>query len=177
MAERPPKPEKDVGITQWRIAGAHVITTDQIETSSGLVQPIDARGQVLIGPHELGAQAVAPPGVWTNTPPNAAERMTNSGWRHGVWRNLTREQILEAKDKYDIPHLTGDEKGLVWIRGEERPIWLKPLLLSEVAGLLESEAPEHLEFIKQVVARNLRVLIGMTRPDSCGNYSPRREAA
>lgn len=85
------------------------------------------RGNALIGPHEAGAAAFFPPGVWSNTPEDFPKSRTNEGWRHGVWEPLTEIEIF-IRDQQGYP-VDGPSEHVIWVTGKERPITLEALSL------------------------------------------------
>src|SRR5436190_11999971 len=67
-------------------------------------------GQTLVGPHELGAQTLTPPGYIIRERESNPESYSIKGWRHGIWGAGPGEISLG-----------GVALGQVWINGRERP--------------------------------------------------------
>jgi hypothetical protein len=129
-------------------------------------------GEVLIGPHPIGGQAIIAPGVYCNTPSDLDDanedntqvpQLVAKGWRLGLWESADK-QALDEYHMLGYP-VRGDAKNLVWATGEERPITLPRLNLERIARIVWDEAPEHEDFIKTTAISVGGDLWAQTRPE------------
>jgi hypothetical protein len=174
MHRQSPLEERWLGeINQWQVVEAHKVTRD--------IGDIAVWGEVLIGPHPVGGQAIIPPGIYSNTPTNRFDdpeqdpQLTDRGWRFGIWESVDKE-ALGVYHILGYP-IRGDEENLVWVTGDERPISLPRLNLEKIARIVRTGAPEHEDFIKATSISVGGDLWAQTRPEIRDTKGPSIEKA
>jgi hypothetical protein len=141
---------------EWVVGAAHQICDHD-----------PAIGQVLIGPHELGGQALVPPGVIMNTPPEEEVPYDkHPNWRHGIWA---------AHPLWRDPRNGKYHRGLVWADGSERPVEVTDLTLHEANEVVRSEASHLLHFLEERTVVVAGLLWEITQPDGQGEYHMRKD--
>lgn len=131
MSEGRPSSHEWAGPAEWQIFDA-----------SQLCDHAMARGDVIVGPHLDGAQAIFPPGAWSNTPATGEfeHPYTKARWRLGIYREPSRTpSVLEIKT---IP---------------------------EIVDLLLEEAPQFIELVKKCSRRTALNFAALIRPDADGH--------
>ncbi len=118
------------------------------------IRAINGRGDLLLGPDERGeasgAMVIAPPGVLLRAP-QGDWPLTSVGWRQARWGP--------------------DRHGRVLI-DQARPFALVEVALGQVVEDLAEWAPELLEWVAQVIERDIRVLLGRMGRDCRGRHDP-----
>lgn len=151
MTQTKETPEGWLGeIKDWQVVEANRITY--------AIGDIAVIGKVLIGPHEIGGQAFIPPSIWSNTPEDFDDQVTNRGWRHGVWQRLGSQALIELHEHGSYP-VEGDESNLVWLDGTERPLSLNTNGLQNIVDKINDTVPnEFSSFAEEITANRIKQL-------------------
>jgi hypothetical protein len=151
MSQTTQYPERWLGeIKDWRVVEANYITHS--------IGNIAITGKILIGPHDVGAQAFIPPGVWANTPEDFAQPVSDRGWRRGVWTSLGAQTVQELQEQDRYPAV-GDESKLVWVDGTEKPISLRTDGLKNMDYKIKQQTPDKFSgFAEEITANRIQQL-------------------
>lgn len=149
MVEQPRSHDKEwVGpVDSWRTVDARLITYDHFGH-------IGVRGEVLIGPNEIGGEALFPPNVPSLTPATEDTHNDRKFWRFGTWKSHDPYSIYNLQSEgYQIK---STDNNIVWVTGEEQPKTLVRISsISELAAIALTPDKNQIieDFIKRHVAQ------------------------
>lgn len=111
-------------------------------------------GRALLGPHELGAQTIAPPGIIVREPEESERGTSHQGWRHSIWPAQAGELSLGGVALGSIR----------WYDDMLLPVSSTQLTLAEVVSFCAVEVPDAIDFVKSAVHKIALNKSAMVRP-------------